>query len=145
MRPTILTLTLAALVSFGGSVFADDWKDESGKGRGRFRGGPPPWAGRGDKDWKKLDKQRREDANRAEEWAREDFKRRREAGRGYYQPAPYGYPGYDSGGYYDYGRPGYQGYPSYGDPYGPRTHYSAPTPSYGTYPGYSITIQALPY
>lgn len=42
-------MTLFTITVLPGLAFADDWKDESGKGRG----GPPPWAGKGGEppDW----------------------------------------------------------------------------------------------
>ncbi|QDV39287.1 hypothetical protein [Tautonia plasticadhaerens] len=49
------TILLAGLLALCGTVAtarADDWKDESGTGRGFFPGGPPPWAGHGEPpDW----------------------------------------------------------------------------------------------
>jgi hypothetical protein len=112
-------LTLCGALAIGSQVRADDWKDETGHGR---RDGPPPWAGRGDKDqkefFKKLEEQQREARKRFEERLREDEKRRWEAereyrnrieegrkGSGYAPTYPYpggdqswiGVPGWDAG------------------------------------------------
>jgi len=105
MRPIVRNLALAVLFVAVGPAWADPGRDESGHGRGRGRGGPPQWAGRGDKDqkeyFKRLEKQqreerkryekqvrefeeqRRENRERYEEQVREDAKRAREAAREY--------------------------------------------------------------
>ena len=44
-------MALAAVALMPTVALTDDWKDESGKGRGApppWAGGPPPWAGRGE-------------------------------------------------------------------------------------------------
>ncbi|QDV35608.1 hypothetical protein [Tautonia plasticadhaerens] len=133
MRLAILIGALAVVLSAGGQAGADDWKDESGKGRGFFPGGgwggPPPWAGRGGgpPPW----------AGHGETpgWAR---------GKGYWDghfkhgpgggfggvPGGFGYPGQGFGAYPGQGFGAYPGqgfgaYPGLGG-----------YPGYGGHPGY---------
>jgi hypothetical protein len=108
MRPIYLTLVGAALLGFGLPTRADDWKDESGHGRG---GGPPPWAGQG---------------GGPPPWAGQGGRGGEtpwwERGQGYWDGhfrhgrGPEGFPGpgsYPGGGAYG-GYPGYPGSPGYG-------------------------------
>ena len=127
MRSSMLVVSLAAILSLSLTAKADDWKDESGKGRGS--GGPPPWAGRGGDDrqkeyFKKLEVRQREDGKRLAERQREDAKRQQEnirEGRGFpggYGGVPGGYggvpDGYGQGGYPAPGGYGQGGYPAPG-------------------------------
>jgi hypothetical protein len=135
MRRIVLSLLMAGVLG-GTTAVADNWKNESGKGRG-YWGGPLPWAGRGETPG----------------WSR---------GKGYWDghdkhgyPRHYGcreyayrpFPGrYGRGGYYGGYYPGVNGYPSYGGGYYPSGYYRRVVPSWSQfYFSGTVRWQGQPY